>query len=392
MLSSYETGRGIFSPWGQCIILLPRLRFLHCGRLSDNAAILERSQAALRRRPRCGRAHRRHTCTADLAYRAPSLMPDALIDVPHRVQLPGTACALYSLGMVMDYWHAHDSANPTALVCDKDESLQRLEPHVSRFSCAPTTPRRLLDVAIALGHTHNGSCWSASHLVELAASFGYAARAVHRASAADLKAVLSSGHPPLVIFDVDLWTGDPVLAGGGAAHVGVALGSRSSASPEPWPREPEPPHAADAAAREQAPSAVPASLHSDWVVAKHPQARSAAAYVWPTAVLAASMANVARTTKADSRPLPPALLPHLAWQPVDGEAAPGELLRGAATAVGRRCSRAAVNRRAGGGPVPPAGRHSRGGAWAGPEGVGAGDLIDWSLVIRRCSGVSRRAG
>ena len=62
-------------------------------------------------------------------------MPDALIDVPHRVQLPGTACALYSLGMVMDYWHAHDSANPTALVCDKDESLQRLEPHVSRFSC-----------------------------------------------------------------------------------------------------------------------------------------------------------------------------------------------------------------------------------------------------------------
>ena len=104
-------------------------------------------------------------------------------DVPHRVQLPGSGRGLYSLGMLMDYWHTIDPGNPTALVCDKDESLQRLEPHVSRFSCAPTTPRRLLDVAIALGHTHNGSCWSASHLVELAASFGYAARAVHRASA-----------------------------------------------------------------------------------------------------------------------------------------------------------------------------------------------------------------
>ena len=84
-----------------------------------------------------------------------------LLDLPHRVQLPGTGCALYSLGMLMDYWHSVDPTNPTALVCDKDESLQRLEQHGARFSCAPTTPRRLLDVAIASGHTLNGSCWSA---------------------------------------------------------------------------------------------------------------------------------------------------------------------------------------------------------------------------------------
>ena len=47
-----------------------------------------------------------------------------LRDVPHRVQLPGSGCGLYSLGMVMDYWHTIDPSNPTALVCDKDGPQQ----------------------------------------------------------------------------------------------------------------------------------------------------------------------------------------------------------------------------------------------------------------------------
>ena len=48
---------------------------------------------------------------------------------------------------------------------------------------------------------------------------GYAARALHDASLADLQAVLDAGHPALIFFDVDLQTGDPVLNGGRSAHV-----------------------------------------------------------------------------------------------------------------------------------------------------------------------------
>ena len=72
-------------------------------------------------------------------------------DVPHRVQLPGTGCGLYSLGMVMDYWHSVDASNPTALVSDKDVKLQHLEPHDARYSIESTVKDRPLDVAITRG-------------------------------------------------------------------------------------------------------------------------------------------------------------------------------------------------------------------------------------------------
>ena len=213
-----------------------------------------------------------------------------LRDVPHRVQLPGSGCGLYSLGMVMDYWHTIDPSNPTALVCDKDEALQRLEPHGARYSCEPSVDERLLDVAIARGHTRDGCCWSAEHLADVATHFGYAARTVHGVSLADLQALLDGGHPALVIFDVNLESGDPVLHGGRSAHVGVATGYRTE----------------------------PGGAAAHWITAKHPQAKSAATYVWPAELLVASMRNVQRTDKASARPLPAALLRHLVWIPQAG--------------------------------------------------------------------------
>ena len=215
---------------------------------------------------------------------------EMLRDMPHRVQLPGSGCGLYSLGMVMDYWHTVDPSNPTALVCDKDEALQRLEPHGARYSCEPSVDERLLDVAIAHGHTRDGCCWSAEHLADVATHFGYAARTVHGVSLADLQALLDGGHPALVIFDVSLESGDPVLHGGRSAHVGVATGYRTE----------------------------PGGAAPRWITAKHPQAKSAATYVWPAELLVASMRNVQRTDKASARPLPAALLRHLVWIPQAG--------------------------------------------------------------------------
>ena len=213
------------------------------------------------------------------------------VDVPHRVQLPGSGCGLYSLGMLMDYWHTIDPSHPTALVCDKDEALQRLEAHGARYSCEPTEDERLLDVAIARGHTRDGCCWSAEHIADVATHFGYAARTVHGVTLAELQAVLDGGHPALVVFDVSLESGDPVLHGGRSAHVGVATGYRTELG----------------------------ATAARWITAKHPQAKSAATYVWPAELLEASMRNVERTDKASARPLPPSLLRHLVWQPGTGE-------------------------------------------------------------------------
>lgn len=72
-------------------------------------------------------------------------------EVPYRVQLPGTGCAFYAVGMVMDYWHGQDPNHPTALVCDKDVRLRLLDKN--RFRFEPTTPQRILDFAQEQGLT-----------------------------------------------------------------------------------------------------------------------------------------------------------------------------------------------------------------------------------------------
>jgi hypothetical protein len=75
--------------------------------------------------------------------------------------------------------HYRSGQPDCALVCDNDEALQRLEAHGARYSCEPSMDERLLDVAIARGHTRDGCCWSAEHLADVATHFGYAARTVH---------------------------------------------------------------------------------------------------------------------------------------------------------------------------------------------------------------------
>ena len=54
--------------------------------------------------------------------------------LPHRVQLPGTACVFYALGMLMDFWYMKSPHNKTALVCQKDRTLKKLDPHRYLFN------------------------------------------------------------------------------------------------------------------------------------------------------------------------------------------------------------------------------------------------------------------
>jgi hypothetical protein len=72
-----------------------------------------------------------------------------LVDVPHRVQMPGKGCGLYALGMVLDYWHTVNPALETALVCDKDAIRRRLDKAV--YSVEASIEERLLDSAASRG-------------------------------------------------------------------------------------------------------------------------------------------------------------------------------------------------------------------------------------------------
>jgi hypothetical protein len=137
--------------------------------------------------------------------------------VPQRVQV-GPTCGLYALGMVMDFYNAKDSKNPTALVQNGD-----LRGHGKQFTRWPTTDDCLLDFAKASGFTAAGEMFTATQLAETAAHFGYTASTHMTATLQDLYAVLDAGHPAIVGFDVDE-NGNPTDAGGDRAHYAVIQG------------------------------------------------------------------------------------------------------------------------------------------------------------------------
>lgn len=137
--------------------------------------------------------------------------------VPQRVQI-GPTCGLYALGMVMDFWNAKDSKNPTALV-----QAQDLHGKGKQFTRDPTTSTFILDRAIAKGFTSMGEMFTATQLSATARSFGYSAVTHQHATLDDLYAVLDKGHPAIVGFDVD-YNGNPTDAGGERAHYAVIQG------------------------------------------------------------------------------------------------------------------------------------------------------------------------
>ncbi len=143
-----------------------------------------------------------------------------LAPVPHRKQIGGT-CGLYGIGMVMDSWHARDPRNPTAIVQATD-----LEPDAQGFkhyNFAPTTERRLLDVALERGWTAKGEMYHGKYTAMIAAEFGYQVGLHHNATLDDLYRVLDSKHPALVCYDNDR-NGNPGRSNGHKAHYAVIEG------------------------------------------------------------------------------------------------------------------------------------------------------------------------
>eukprot|EP01052_Picozoa_sp_SAG31_P031840 SAG31_NODE_3422_length_4294_cov_2.229028_2_plen_369_part_00 len=145
------------------------------------------------------------------------------LSVPRRAQLGDVGCGLYSLGMVMDYWHGQFSAaNPScgskakppivALVKPMDAKIGA-QVGVAQFSVPPTDGAPLiLDVAQKRGLTRYGETYAAEHLCILARHFGYEATLHREASLATLLSLLESGVPAIVAVDIDLTTFQPATA------------------------------------------------------------------------------------------------------------------------------------------------------------------------------------
>ena len=129
------------------------------------------------------------------------------LNVPHRYQLGDVGCGLYSLGMVMDYWHAADKRNPTALCKPMDRVVA--SKNADHVVFQPTVPTLLLDVYQELGFTRYGETYACEYLATLAQKFGYRSVVHHQATWQTLKACIDRGHPPIVCVDLDLKTFHP---------------------------------------------------------------------------------------------------------------------------------------------------------------------------------------
>ncbi len=138
-------------------------------------------------------------------------------EVPQRIQ-QGPTCGLYALGMVMDFWHQKDNANPTVLVSDKDLGGQG-----RNYNDTPTSDQRMLDYVRDTGYTSAGEMFKARDLAETASHFGYNANLYQDATLDNLYQVLDAGHPAIVAFDVD-YRGNPGEFGGKRAHYAVIQG------------------------------------------------------------------------------------------------------------------------------------------------------------------------
>lgn len=149
--------------------------------------------------------------------RADRIQAGMKAEVPQRVQL-GPTCGLYALGMVMDYWHQADKANPTVLVSDKDIGGKG-----RNYNDDPTSDERMLGYVREAGYTSAGEMFKAKDLAETASHFGYSSSFYQNATLDNLYAVLDAGHPAIVAFDVD-YRGNPGEFGGKRAHYAVIQG------------------------------------------------------------------------------------------------------------------------------------------------------------------------
>ena len=58
------------------------------------------------------------------------------------------------------------NSNTTALVRDLDESMQRIDP-ARRYPFPPSTPVRILYVAVELGLVDRGTVWMSEHVAQV---------------------------------------------------------------------------------------------------------------------------------------------------------------------------------------------------------------------------------
>lgn len=137
--------------------------------------------------------------------------------VPQRVQIDGT-CGLYALGMVMDYWHAVSSANPTYWVQEQDQEGRGVQ-----YNYDPSSPEKILDYVKRSEFSRAGEMFEAADLAKTAIHFGYQATYYPRATLEDIYRILDKKHPVIVAFDVDDY-GNPGLFGGMRAHYAVLEG------------------------------------------------------------------------------------------------------------------------------------------------------------------------
>ena len=149
--------------------------------------------------------------------RADRIQAGMKAEVPQRVQ-QGPTCGLYALGMVMDFWHQADKANPTVLVSDKDIGGKG-----RNYNDEPTSDERMLSYVREAGYTSAGEMFKAKDLAETASHFGYTASLYQNATLDDLYAVLDAGRPAIVAFDVD-YRGNPGEFEGQRAHYAVIQG------------------------------------------------------------------------------------------------------------------------------------------------------------------------
>ena len=118
------------------------------------------------------------------------------------------------------------------------------------------------------------------HMRLLAREFGYEGTRHEVKSVQALCDILSRGHPVLVAFDVDIWSGEPIESEGKTGHIAIITGFFEGAN------------------------------GSRFFTATHSQA-ARRTYEWPAEKLIASMIGMRSTTKARHGDLPRATLQHL---------------------------------------------------------------------------------
>ena len=253
--------------------------------------------------------------------------------VPHRFQLGEVGCGLYALGMLTDYWHRIDAANPTALVKKMDEvaaregaraaaaaaaagstearrAARRLEHHMWGEREGVFAEARLLETMQAeVEGTVYGEAYACEYIAELARRLGYRAVARRDASLEALWRCLDAGHPVIVCVDINnTHTFMPDQLGGQHTHFAVVEGYFDAA-----PSASEPPRR--------------------FLIVQQTNRRAPIPSVWPLDVFEPSWRGAGWRGRYRRRRMPPRVAAQLAWRPHEADTAGAPVAAGAGRLV-----------------------------------------------------------